>query len=81
MDVWKYEIMSRVEQVNTRNIFHISAHNVLFFMQISNKRQVSCDKLVGVHILILFINKLSVLRRQSRDTNRNIKRSVYCQYG
>ena len=23
----------------------------------------------------------SVLRRQSRDTNRNIKRSVYCQYG
>ena len=28
----------------------------------------------------LFI-KRSVLRRQSRDTNRNIKRSVYCQYG
>ena len=27
------------------------------------------------------INKCSVLRRQSRDTNRNIKRSVYCQYG
>ena len=26
-------------------------------------------------------NKRSVLRRQSRDTNRNIKRSVYCQYG
>ena len=25
--------------------------------------------------------KRSVLRRQSRDTNRNIKRSVYCQYG
>ena len=25
-------------------------------------------------------NKQSVLRRQSRDTNRNIKRSVYCQY-
>ena len=25
--------------------------------------------------------KLSVLRRQSRDTNRNIKRLVYCQYG
>ena len=24
--------------------------------------------------------KRSVLRRQSRDTNRNIKRSVYCQY-
>ena len=24
-------------------------------------------------------NKRSVLRRQSRDTNRNIKRSVYCQ--
>ena len=23
----------------------------------------------------------SVLRRQSRDTNRNTKRSVYCQYG
>ena len=27
------------------------------------------------------IDKRSVLRRQSRDTNRNIKRSVYCQYG
>ena len=27
------------------------------------------------------LNKRSVLRRQSRDTNRNIKRSVYCQYG
>ena len=34
MDVWKYEIISRVEQdisreiilVNTRNKFHISAH-------------------------------------------------------
>ena len=26
-------------------------------------------------------NRRSVLRRQSRDTNRNIKRSVYCQYG
>ena len=25
--------------------------------------------------------KHSVLCRQSRDTNRNIKRSVYCQYG
>ena len=25
--------------------------------------------------------KRSVLRRQSRDTNRNIKSSVYCQYG
>ena len=25
--------------------------------------------------------KRSVLRRQSRDTNQNIKRSVYCQYG
>ena len=24
--------------------------------------------------------KQSVLRRQSRDTNPNIKRSVYCQY-
>ena len=27
------------------------------------------------------INKRSVLRRQSRDTNRNRKRSVYCRYG
>ena len=26
-------------------------------------------------------NKRSVLRRQSRDTNRNIERSIYCQYG
>ena len=25
--------------------------------------------------------KHSVLHRQSRDTNRNIKWSVYCQYG
>ena len=25
-------------------------------------------------------NKRSVLRRQSGDTNRNTKRSVYCQY-
>ena len=29
----------------------------------------------------IHLNKRSVLRRQSRDTNRNIKRSVYCQYG
>ena len=28
-----------------------------------------------------YYNKRSVLRRQSGDTNRNIKRSVYCQYG
>ena len=26
-------------------------------------------------------NKRSVVRSQSRDTNRNIKRLVYCQYG
>ena len=26
-------------------------------------------------------NKRSVLRRQSRDRNRNTKWSVYCQYG
>ena len=26
-------------------------------------------------------DKRSVLRRQSRNTNRNIKGSVYCQYG
>ena len=25
--------------------------------------------------------KRSVLRRQSKDTNRNIKRLVYCRYG
>ena len=29
----------------------------------------------------IYVNKRSVLRRQSRDTNRNTKRSVYCQYG
>ena len=29
----------------------------------------------------LELHKRSVLRRQSRDTNRTIKRSVYCQYG
>ena len=27
------------------------------------------------------VYKRSVLRRQSRDTNRNIKRLVYCQCG
>ena len=30
---------------------------------------------------IYIYNKRSVLRRQSRDTNRNTKRSMYCQYG
>ena len=33
------------------------------------------------YIIYTILNKRSVLRRQSRDTNRNIKRSVYCQYG
>ena len=28
-----------------------------------------------------FLNKRSVLRRQCSDTNRNIKRLVYCRYG
>ena len=34
-------------------------------------------------LYIYIYNKRSVLRRQSRDrnTNRNTKRSVYCQYG
>ena len=31
--------------------------------------------------ILLVGSKRSVLRRQSRDRNRNIKRSVYCQYG
>ena len=30
---------------------------------------------------VLNLTKRSVLRRQSGDTNRNTKRSVYCQYG
>ena len=30
---------------------------------------------------IIYVNKRSVLRRQSRDTNRNMKWLVYCQYG
>ena len=30
---------------------------------------------------MISLNKRSVLRRQNRDRNRNIKRSVYCQYG
>ena len=36
----------------------------------------------GVWYVQLYIedNKRSVLRRRSRDTNRNIKRSVYCRY-
>ena len=41
---------------------------------------------VGTNVILLqqyYIhnNKRDVLRRQSRDTNRKIKRSVYCQYG
>ena len=35
---------------------------------------------IGSTPTFLYI-KRSVLRRQSRDTNQNIKRSVYCQYG
>ena len=31
--------------------------------------------------IFLTLNKCSVLRRQSRDTNRNINGLVYCQYG
>ena len=30
---------------------------------------------------IFLFHKRSVLCRQSRDTNQNIKRSVFCQYG
>ena len=47
----------------------------------------SSDKLQLKHRLgLLFdvnitLKVRSVLRRQSRDTNRNTKRSVYCQYG
>ena len=32
-------------------------------------------------ILYFDLYKRSVLRSQSRDTNRNIKWSMYCQYG
>ena len=41
---------------------------------IMNKRMLMKFKIVKI------INKHSVLRRQSRDTNRNIKRSGECQY-
>ena len=40
-----------------------------------------CNVFVSVVQHNKFCNKRSVLRRQSGDTNRNIKRSVYCQYG
>ena len=49
---------------------------------ITNQRQ---NKINNTTIKILklytYIYKRSVLRRQSRDTSRNIKWSVYCQYG
>ena len=35
-----------------------------------------------MYTMRIIMNVASVLRRQSRDTNRNIKRSVlYCRYG
>ena len=43
----------------------------------------SCDKVNCSYFYYYLELKRSVLRRQSRDTNRNIKRFtlVYCQYG
>ena len=52
MDVWKYEIISRIEQDisfvrfahkwdilgNTRNKFHISAHHVLFSISFNDNQ-------------------------------------------
>ena len=39
------------------------------------------QKFISLESYILIQKKRSVLRRQSGDTNRNTKRSVYCQYG
>ena len=46
-----------------------AAHYVYFIVCIKNK------------YIYLNLNKRSALRRQSRDTNRNMKKCVYCRYG
>ena len=58
---------------------------VLQIMNVKLKRasstwELNCMIIAGATLWLYNYYKRSVLRRQSRDTNRNIKRSVYCQY-
>ena len=50
-------------------------------LEVAGPNAKSCQKVTKTLPSTICRNKRSVLRRQSRDTNRNIKRSVYCQYG
>ena len=55
---------------------------LLWIQQAMKSREtVSTICAIEQYIKQMFYNKRGVLHRQSRDTNRNIKRSVYCQYG
>ena len=52
---------------------------VIYILYSYKRRSTFC---LGTNVeLYSKFNKRSVLRSQSRDTNRNVKRSVYCRYG
>ena len=56
--------------------------NILCHVSYNNSIRLTKTYTIIQSIIIcnqLYDNKCSVLRRQSGDTNRNIKRSVYCQ--
>ena len=63
---WDLKKWSLVEPVASRMGTGAKLHKFVYYLP---------------NLSIYIMNKRSVLRRQSRDTNRNAKRSVYCQYG
>ena len=69
----KRQIMSQFSDIYLHSSCTITLRNILI------KKQ-QCFKLIFAK-LIRKKNKRSVLHRQSRNINRNIKRLVYCQYG
>ena len=63
--------------------FHVLSGENYYLITGKNKTnlmQIFLDFILG-QLNIYICSKRNVLRRQSRDTNRNIKWSVYCQYG
>ena len=88
---WKLEFQFYIRRIS---ILSISTEDVLFTQWRQFAFSIFSTKLKNLNLtsvaendvqyscsVLIKRNKRSALSRQSRDTNRNIKRSVYCQYG
>ena len=74
-----YKGVQQIHLQETKRIQWLNKHQYYFHSSTISKKTAAFTVVNCVRRVV--VNIRSVLRRQSRDTNQNVKRSVYCQYG